>query len=98
MSAQIIPFVKPPAGGEACPSSAVPGILDTALDVHGLIVKGLYDGIFTGGRRERCKALESLIDSTYGPHLSALAEGHFELVYGCDPFTFVEHALSYVPT
>ena len=43
MSAQIIPFVKPPAGGEACPSSAVPGTLDTALDVHGLIVKGFSD-------------------------------------------------------
>jgi hypothetical protein len=53
MSAQIIPFVKPPAGGEACPSSAVPGILDTALDVHGLIVKGLYEGSLA----PRCRIL-----------------------------------------
>ena len=97
MSARIIPFTRPPAEGEESPLSPVPGVLETALDMHGLIVKGLYDGVFGGGRVVRFKALQGLIENAYGPHLSAVAEGHFELVFGCDPLTFLEHALSYAP-
>ena len=62
--------------------------------MHGF-VRHAVKGDASASLEDRCGALQTVLHSAYGSELSALAEGYFELVYGCDPYTFVAHASSY---
>ncbi len=69
--------------------------MDTAFEVHRMIYNGLQMEPF----REHPGALGSVLTvaltKEFGPDLVHWAEQQFELVYGTDPYTFIDHVTSY---
>jgi hypothetical protein len=65
--------------------------VETALYVHHLIVHGLRLRRLTGRRRSPAAALLHELNAIYGEEQTRIVIDDFSLVYGCDPFTFLEH-------
>ncbi|MCU0838301.1 MAG: hypothetical protein MUE49_06205 [Rhodospirillales bacterium] len=65
--------------------------LETALRVHNLIVQGLRLRRFVRNRQGLAAALLRELNELYGEDAMPLAVDDFSIVYGCDPFAFLEH-------
>ena len=91
MCAQVIHFPQSSARARR-PSAPTKEqtVIDTAFQVHEYVrLAHEYDAPVSAG--ERCRALQNVLHERYGAELSALAEGYFEMIYGCDPYTFLMH-------
>ena len=65
--------------------------VDFAVWLHDIIIDGLRSGQFSKHEHGLAAALADLFSHLQrrGTDYIEIAEGHFELVYGCDPYTFV---------
>jgi hypothetical protein len=65
--------------------------VDLAVWLHDIIIDGLRSGQFSSHEHGPSAALADLLSHVHnrGSDLIEIAEGHFKLVYGCDPYTFV---------
>jgi|GEM_PF-3852152 hypothetical protein len=90
MCAQVIHFPQPSTRGRQPSAPAEQTVIDTAFQVHEYVrLATEYAAPVSVG--ERCRALQNVLHECYGAELSALAEGYFEMIYGCDPYTFLMH-------
>jgi hypothetical protein len=71
--------------------------VDLAVWLHDIIIDGLRSGQFSSHERGPSGALADLLSRVIGSDFVAIAEGHFELVYGCDPYTFVARLAGHKP-
>jgi hypothetical protein len=62
--------------------------VDIATWIHDLIIDGLNSGEFFDCKEGPYAALEQFLQDRYGGDLAAAAEDCFEVIYGCDPYTF----------
>jgi len=94
MAAQILCFPNGPAtvrrrraprGRDLGPT------LETALRVHTLIVQGLRLRRFVRHRQGLTAALLRELNEIYGEDGMRVAVDDFTVIYGCDPFAFLEH-------
>ncbi|MCP5364932.1 MAG: hypothetical protein H6905_06875 [Hyphomicrobiales bacterium] len=97
MCADIVKFPgKPPRDVESPVPHDGPAALRFAFEIHEIIVLGIAAGDFDGDKSAaRVGVLCDKLHCRYGPECSAVAEGFFEYIYGCDPYTFLEHVTSY---
>jgi len=65
--------------------------VDIAVWIHDLIINGLNSGEWLECEGGASAALAGILTDDYGGDLAAAAEGCFELIYGCDPYTFLMH-------
>ena len=65
--------------------------VDIAVFIHDLIIDGLNSGEFQECEEGPAAALACFLHDKHGGDLAAAAEGCFELIYGCDPYTFMMH-------
>ena len=63
--------------------------VDIAVWIHDLIIDGLNSDEFLDCQDEPGAALAHYLQDKHGGDLTATAEGCFEFIYGCDPYTFV---------
>ena len=77
-----IPWKSPGSLGET---------LEVALQIHDCIIEGLHSGRLDDGKSDPAMALADALIRTYGMDYVLAAHEHFEHVYGCDPYTFLEH-------
>ncbi len=65
--------------------------VDLAVWLHDIVIDGLRSGQFSSHEQGPSGALADLLSHIHsqGGCLVEIAEQHFELVYGCDPYTFV---------
>jgi hypothetical protein len=63
--------------------------VDIATWIHDLIIDGLNSGGFFDCKEGPYGALEQFLQDRYGGDVAAAAEGCFEVIYGCDPYTFL---------
>ena len=93
MSAVVIAFPSAHAAPyEDMPDSSrrsLGATVDVALKIHALIVEELQAGWFDGQSNGPEAALADALIKTYGHDFVAIAVEWFEVVYGCDPFTFL---------
>lgn len=98
MAAQILPF--PSAAGSARRRRRsgrgrdLGPTLETALHVHHLVVHGLRLNRFSRHRQGTAAALLRDLHEVYGEEQVRVVIDTFTLVYGCDPFAFLEHLAS----
>jgi hypothetical protein len=64
--------------------------VDIAVFIHDVIIDGLNSGEFHDCEEGPVAALAQFLTDKHGGDLAA-AEGCFELIYGCDPYTFLMH-------
>lgn len=77
--------------GLNAPHTCLGHLADIAVLSHDLIIDGLNSGEFRDCEREPPPALAQFLTEKYGGELAAVAEGCFEMVCGCDPYTFLIH-------
>jgi hypothetical protein len=65
--------------------------VDIAVWIHDLIIDGLNSGEFHDCEGGPVAALSQFLQDKHGGDLAAAAEGCFEMIYGCDPYTFLMH-------
>lgn len=65
--------------------------VDIAVWIHDLIIDGLNSGDFHDCEEGPAMALAQFLSDKYGGDLAAAAEGCFDLIYGCAPYTFLMH-------
>ncbi len=83
-------------GAEHDPAPELPDdVFEVAVAVHQLIVQALRCEHFASNPEYLKGALEGAIGDLFGRGRERLAEAKFELVYGIDPYTFVDHAAAY---
>jgi hypothetical protein len=63
--------------------------VDIAVWIHDLIIDGLNSGEWRDCDGGPVAALDGILTDDYGGDLAAAAAGCFELIYGCDPYTFL---------
>ena len=65
--------------------------IDFAVWLHDIIIDGLRSGQFSGHEHGPAGALNELFSDLQrtGTNYIEIAEEHFELVYGSDPYTFI---------
>lgn len=95
MCADIVKFPGKPETDDPLPAENAAAALEVAFEIHGIILDGIVAGDFDGDTLERSAALYKRLKARYGRDLAHMAEGAFELIYGCDPVTFLEHVTSY---
>lgn len=96
MSGNVIEFPVGFSGRRAATAPTAPhtdlGVpVDIAVWIHDLIIDGLNSGEFLDDKEGPCAALGQFLQDKYGGDLAAAAEGCFEMIYGCDPYTFLMH-------
>ena len=66
--------------------------IDLAVWLHNIIIDGLRLGQFSGHKDGPAGALDELFSRLHrtGTNYIETAEEHFELVYGSDPYTFID--------
>ena len=70
--------------------------VDIAVWIHDLIIDGLNSGEFQECEGGLTAALAQFLQEKHGDDIAAAAEGCFELIYGCDPHTFLMHVERHV--
>jgi hypothetical protein len=65
--------------------------VDIAVWIHDVIIDGLNSGEFDECEGGPLGALAQFLQDKHGGDIAAAAEGCFELIYGCDPYTFLIH-------
>jgi hypothetical protein len=91
--------IKFPGRSGEPPKSVDPGPLsetiEAAAEVHGLILEALRCAAF----RDRPEALKAVLPGAlgdlFGPDFIEWAQMQFEMIYGVDPSTFIDHLSSY---
>lgn len=91
--------IKFPGGGREPPPDSsearLGNAIETAVEVHDLIIEGFRCPCFA----ENCEGLKAVLPAAlsdlFGPEYVAWAECQFELIYGVDPYAFIDHLASY---
>jgi hypothetical protein len=80
--------------GEAA-RSAPSNTLVVALDIHEMIVNGVASEVASEHPDAMVNLLQVMLARTYGADAVQWAEVQFELVYAVNPYTFLDHVLSF---
>jgi hypothetical protein len=76
------------ATAPTAPHTDLETAVDIAARIYDLIIDGLNSGEFFDCKEGPYAALEQFLQDRYGGDLAAAAEDCFEVIYGCDPYTF----------
>lgn len=95
MCADIFKFPGKPKEVELLPAEIALAALKTAFEIHKMIVDRIVAGDFDGDLADRANALCKMLSARYGGELAGMAQAAFEAIYGCDPYTFLDHVTSY---
>lgn len=92
--------IKFPGGGRP-PPPGPPGArlgdaIETAVEVHDVIVEGLRCPNFSDNVEGLKMILPAALSDLFGPDYVRWAETQFELVYAVDPYAFIDHMSSYI--
>jgi hypothetical protein len=77
------------AASPTAPHTDLGTAVDIAAWIHDLIMDGLNSGELFDCSEGPYGALEQFLQDRCGRDLAAAAEGCFEVVYGCDSYTFL---------
>ncbi len=94
-----VTVIKFPGGGHPSPpeppEERLGDTIDTALEVHDLILEGLRCHCFSENPGGLKAILPAALSDLFGPEYIQWAETQFELIYGVDPYTFIDHLIAY---
>lgn len=94
-----VTVIQFPSGGHRPPpeppEQRLGDAIDTALEVHDLIVEGLRCHCFKKNPEGLKAILPAALSDLFGPEYIQWAETRFELIYAVDPYTFVDHLIAY---
>jgi len=94
-----VTVIKFPGGGRRPPPEP-PEVrlgyaIDTAVEVHDLIIEGLRCHSFFENPDGLKAILPAALSDLFGPEYVAWAETQFEVIYTVDPYTFIDHLIAY---
>ncbi len=96
MSVTVIKF---PGGGDRPPpeppDARLGDAVDTAVEVHDLIIEGLRCHSFADNPGGLKAILPAALSDLFGPQYLEWAETQFETIYAVDPYTFIDHLIAY---
>lgn len=69
--------------------------LETAVEVHDLIIEGLRCHTFSENPGGLKAILPAALSDLFGPEYVQWAETQFEMIYAVDPYTFIDHVTAY---
>jgi hypothetical protein len=94
-----VTVIKFPGGGRQPPPEPpevhLGEAIETAVEVHDLIVEGLRCHSFVDSPEGLKTILPAALSDLFGPEYVRWAETQFELIYTVDPYTFIDHLISY---
>ena len=64
--------------------------MDIAVWIHDIIIDGLDSGLLKDCREGPSATIAQILQHDDDGDLTAVAEECFELIYGCDPYTFLK--------
>jgi len=94
-----VTVIKFPGGGRP-PSPEATEVrlgeaIETAAEVHDLIMEGLRCPCFAENAAGLKAVLPAALSDLFGPEYVDWAEAQFELIYGVDPYAFIDHLVAY---
>ena len=91
--------IKFPGGGlpppPEPPEARLGDVIETAVEVHDLIIEGFRCHCFLENPDGLKTILPAALGDLFGPEYVQWAETQFELIYAVDPYTFIDHLISY---
>ncbi len=77
------------------PETRLGDVIETAVEVHDLIIEGFRCHCFSDNPEGLKTILPAALGDLFGPEYVRWAETQFELIYAVDPYTFIDHLISY---
>jgi len=94
-----VTIIQFPSGGRRPPpeppEQRLGDTIDTAVEVHDLIIEGLRCHCFQANPEALKTILPAALSDLLGPEYVQWAETQFELIYAVNPYTFIDHLIAY---
>lgn len=85
----------PPEPPDQATDERLGDAIETAVEVHDLIIEGLRCHSFSDNPGGLKAILPAALGDLFGPEYVEWAETRFEMIYGVDPYAFIDHVMSY---
>jgi len=94
-----VTVIKFPGGGRPPPPEMkeihLGEAIETAAEIHDLIIEGLRCPCFAENSAGLKAVMPAALSDLFGPEYVDWAETQFDLIYGVDPYTFIDHLAAY---